>query len=238
MPPTLTVAPQRVLEPELMDDPALGVEQHHRALDGLIRINRASGTAARLAQAIETLTPPADRPLRILDVATGSGEVPLALAARAKHRGHRWQLLGSDISPTAIAYASERAAQQQHAIEFLTHNALAAPLPSDCDVVLCSLFTHHLTNDEAVLLLSRMRAAARQMVLVDDLRRSNWGLLVAYVGTRVLSRSRIVHVDGLRSVRAAFTPDELSELANQAGLTGHHISRVWPARQLMVWRRP
>jgi len=235
---SLTVAPQRVLEPELMDDPALGADQHQRALDGLIRINRMSRTAARLARAIETLTPPDNRPLRILDVATGSGEVPLALAVRAQRRGHHWQLLGSDISPTAVAYAAQRASKQQLAVDFLTHNALETPLPDDCDVIVCSLFLHHLNDEQAELLLRRMREAARQMVIVDDLRRSNWGLLVAVIGTRLLSRSRIVHIDGLRSVRAAFTPRELSTLADRAGLAGHRVTTCWPARQLLVWRHP
>lgn len=234
---SLTVASQRVLEPELMDDPALESDQHRQALDGLTRINRVSNTAARMARTINTLNHHPDQPLRILDVATGSGDLPLSLAARAQRRGWNWQLVGSDISPTAISYAQERATKQKRRVEFITHNAIETPLPDDCDVIACSLFLHHLTDDEAVTLLSRMRAAARQMVIVDDLSRSNWGLLLAVIGTRLLSRSPIVHVDGPRSVRAAFTPLELSKLADQADLDGHRVTTNWPARQLLVWRR-
>jgi hypothetical protein len=103
---------------------------------------------------------------------------------------------------------------------------------------MCSLFLHHLADDEAKDLLTRMAAAARHLLLVNDLERSTRGLLLAYLGTRLLSRSPVVHVDGLRSVRAAFTRTEVRALAERAGLNGAEVSPRWPCRYLLTWRRP
>jgi hypothetical protein len=76
------------------------------------------------------------------------------------------------------------------------------------------------------------------LVLVDDLNRSWAGLALASAATRLLTTSAVVHTDGPRSVRAAFTPSEALGLAEQAGLTGATVRRHWPCRWQLVWRRP
>jgi hypothetical protein len=122
-------------------------------------------------------------------------------------------------------------------VRFFVLDALADPLPSDYDVVTCSLFLHHLDDAEAIELLRRMAAAARRLVLVNDLVRSRTGLTLAYVATRLLTLSPVVHVDGPLSVRAAYTPPEALELARQAGMQGATIQRKWPFRFLLGWRQ-
>jgi hypothetical protein len=82
-----------------------------------------------------------------------------------------------------------------------------------------------------------MAAAARRMVLVHDLLRSRGGFILAFLGTRALSRSTIVHTDGPLSIEGAFTLDEVRKLAQQAGLTEAEVARRWPYRLLLSWRR-
>jgi hypothetical protein len=82
-----------------------------------------------------------------------------------------------------------------------------------------------------------MREAARYLVLVDDLRRCVPGYWSAVVGTRLLSRSPVVHIDGPRSVRAAFTTDELADLAQEAGMSNGTVTQHWPWRQQLLWER-
>jgi hypothetical protein len=81
-----------------------------------------------------------------------------------------------------------------------------------------------------------MAQSAGRLVLVNDLRRSVVGLLLAHVGARILSTSEVVHTDGPRSVRAAFTREEVEALAGKAGLQGAKIERRWPCRFLLTWR--
>jgi 2-polyprenyl-3-methyl-5-hydroxy-6-metoxy-1,4-benzoquinol methylase len=106
------------------------------------------------------------------------------------------------------------------------------------DVVMCSLFLHHLSEPDAVRVMAEMARVARRCVLVSDLRRCRAGLAAAFLATRIGTRSRVVRIDAVRSVRAAFTEDELSRLAETAGMRGSLVFRRWPFRMLMVWTRP
>jgi hypothetical protein len=102
---------------------------------------------------------------------------------------------------------------------------------------MCSLFLHHLDEPQAVELLRRMSESARHLVLVNDLIRGRLGYALAWLGTRLLTRSRVVHVDGPLSVEGAFTRAEALELAERAGLHGATIVRRWPCRFLLTWQR-
>jgi hypothetical protein len=106
------------------------------------------------------------------------------------------------------------------------------------DVVMCSLFLHHLQREQARALLARMSDLADRLVLVNDLVRSPVGFVLAYAGTRLLSRSWVVHTDGPRSVEGAFTMTELRVLAEEAGLRGAEVAARWPCRMLLTWSRP
>jgi 2-polyprenyl-3-methyl-5-hydroxy-6-metoxy-1,4-benzoquinol methylase len=229
---------QRQLEPEEMDDPAIATERLHGALTGLTRINFVSDSArivwspiARLARTLNV-----DR-LRVLDIATGAGDVPRALWRKARRAGLNLEIRGIDFSPRSIEFAEQRAVQTKTPVAFECRNALTDDLSTDYDVVMCSLFLHHLSNDDANKLLGRMAAAARRLVLISDLRRCRLGWGLAYIVSRVITRCDVVHIDAVRSVRAAFTMAELQQMAAHAGLADATIARCWPARMLLTWDR-
>jgi len=138
----------------------------------------------------------------------------------------------------AVDFARRQAESQRADVRFFELDALTDGLPDGYDVVVCSLFLHHLEDCQAERLLRHMAAAAKKMFLVNDLVRSLPSLLVTYVGTRVLSSSDVVHTDGPLSVRAAFTVDEVSGLVRRAQLDRAVIRRHWPFRYLLTWRRP
>ena len=231
---------ERHREDELMDEPSLDVSEHARALAGLRRVNWWSRSAAIVCPALHQLAMgcSAERPLRLLDVACGGGDVTAAIARWTRLAGLPVRVSACDISPTALDIARRRADSFDESIEFFHHDVLNQPLPAEFEVVMCSLFLHHLDEPDAVRVLRSMAAAAKRAVLVNDLTRSRSGYLLALFGTRLLSRSRIVHVDGPLSVAGAFTPQEALRLCEQAGLQGATFSRHWPQRFLLNWRRP
>jgi hypothetical protein len=100
-----------------------------------------------------------------------------------------------------------------------------------------SLFLHHLDRERAVSLLGRMAQAARRLVLVNDLRRNIGGLVLVGVASHLVTTSSVVHVDAVRSVRAAFTLGEARSLAQDAGLKGATVAARWPCRLLLSWSR-
>jgi 2-polyprenyl-3-methyl-5-hydroxy-6-metoxy-1,4-benzoquinol methylase len=229
---------RRDRQAEVMDQPGLDPLQHRAALHGLSRINLVSGSARILWPEISRIAKERDTPLRVLDVATGGGDVPLRLWKRANRAGLPIHFSGCDISPTALQLARERADHSGGDVEFFHADVLADGVPDGFDIVTCSLFLHHLEEADALELLRKMGHAAKRLVLVNDLARGRFGYLLAAVGARLLTRSRVVHVDGPRSVRAAFTPKEALELANRARLSGATVARRWPCRFLLSWERP
>jgi 2-polyprenyl-3-methyl-5-hydroxy-6-metoxy-1,4-benzoquinol methylase len=222
-----------------MDQPGLAEEAHSQALRGLARINFWTGSARILWPPLRALAREVSpAPLRVLDLATGGGDIPVRLWRRARRAGIRLAIDGCDLSPTAITFARERAARKGAAVRFFEGDVLHDDLPPGYDAVVSSLFLHHLDEEQAVDLLQRMAAAAGRLVLVNDLGRSATGYALAYLGTRLLSASAVVRTDGLWSVAGAFTPAEARLLAQRADLQGATVAKRWPFRFLLTWRRP
>lgn len=231
---------QRDRQPELMDQPGLDPHEHRSALAALARVNRLSRTAETIWPSIRRFArsrSEPDRPVHILDVACGGGDVALSLHHLARRASVPVTITGVDLSETALAIASENARRENASITYRRMDVLRDPFPTDCDVVTCSLFLHHLEEDEAIALFRRAASTAR-MILASDLDRGRPAYLVTWFGTRMLSRSRMVHVDGPLSVRAAFTPDEMIALAERAGLRDIHVRPTWPWRWLLRWQHP
>lgn len=254
---------QRHLVPEQMDDPDLDPREHQRALAGLRRINRFSGTAAQLQR--EFLRIAASRPQRhweILDVGCANGEVAFELASLLRGKLD-FTLTGWDMSPVAIASAEARRTAELRTAE-LQHasgqpSGTASGSPASClrfevrnlfdelertagepqfDVIYCTLLLHHFSDDDAVRVLAAMRQLARHAVIVDDLRRTRLGWLLAVTGCHLLSRSPVVHFDGPQSVRAAFSSQEALRMASAAGLDGASLRHHWPERFQLCWEAP
>ncbi len=213
-------------EPEIMDQPGLDPGEHGRALDALARVNLLSLTASTLAASLSRFQRDHHLPsLRVLDVASGGGDVVRALARPG------WHVAGCDISPTAVEHARRQGG------EFFVHDALNAPLPAGYDAVVCTLFLHHLGDEQVVALLRRFADSGARFLAISDLDRCRAGLWSAYLITRLITRSPVVHYDGPVSVRAAFTLDEIRRLAAKAGLDGIRLRRSWPFRWLLTWER-
>jgi 2-polyprenyl-3-methyl-5-hydroxy-6-metoxy-1,4-benzoquinol methylase len=225
---------RRCRQPEIIDRDDLAPQLRSAALRGLERINLWSGSTGIVWRPLRAL---GCSSLRILDVATGAGDVPIRLWHRARRAGLAWTIDGCDVSADAVEHARKGAAQRGAEVSFFPCDVLTEALPEQYDAVMTSLFLHHLDEDQAIELLRRMARAARRLVLVNDLHRTTTGYTLAYVGTRLLSRSPVVHADGPRSVEGAFTIAEVQQLASRAGLAGAVVARRWPCRYLLSWQK-
>ncbi|EMI28953.1 methyltransferase domain-containing protein [Rhodopirellula europaea] len=207
----------RIRSDEWMDDPGLDPDRHRQALAGLARLNRISLVSrvfyprlVRLAQQQPR------RPLRILDVASGSADLPIDWLCRAKRQGIRMEVTSLDRSETAMDFASESAKAAGVTLGTVVRDCLADGLPSGFDVVTNSLFMHHLENYQAVRLIQEMWRVSERSVLICDLDRSSVNLALVAAASRLVSRSDVVHHDATASVRAAYSRPEFSSLLRQA----------------------
>ena len=224
-------------QPEVMDQPGLDPVAHVQALQGLRRINAISRCVPGLFRHVETLAREApSAQLSVLELACGGGDTAIELAALARRRHLNVTIHACDLNPEAVRIAKRNVDRSQSDVDVFVADALDPPGSEQFDVVYCTLFVHHLDPPDVVRLLTGMAARARRLILVDDLIRSRLGYSLAWMGTRLLSRSWVVHNDGPLSVQAAFTPSEILEMASQAGLSGSVLKQTWPERYLLSWR--
>lgn len=224
--------------PEVMDSPDLDPARHRRALTALRRINRLSNAAAQLLAELEPLARATrGRPLRVLDLACGGGDVAIELEALASRQGLSVEVSACDVSVTALGHAREAAHRAGSPVRFFRWDLESEPVPPGHDVVCCTLFLHHLDEDEALALLRGMASAA-QLVIVQDLLRTRLGWWLSHLASRFLTTSSVVRVDAPLSVRAALSLSEARELAERSGLGGANLRRIWPERFSLSWRSP
>jgi 2-polyprenyl-3-methyl-5-hydroxy-6-metoxy-1,4-benzoquinol methylase len=228
----------RCMQPEVMDQADLDPALHVQALGGLRRLNVVCRSAAilwpEIAAAARRIAPVT---LQVLDVGCGGGDNAIAIARRAKRVGLAIHVVGCDISPLALGESRARAqAAKVDNVSFTELDVLHQPFPAGFHVITCSLFLHHFDQQRAVELLSKMAAAASELVLISDLRRTRLGYALAWIGSRLFTRSPVVRVDGPRSVAAAFTPGEALALARRAGLEDATITYHWPQRWRLSWK--
>ena len=220
-----------------MDSPDLAASSHERALEALARINRLSLTASRVWSEVRRRAGGTGRPFRVLDIACGGGDVAVSLKVRALRAGLDVDVSGCDVSPRAVEYARRRAAARGVDVTFFQLDAVADPIPPGYDLLCSSLFLHHLPEEDAVGFLAKL-ARSGPAVLVQDLLRTRAGYLLAWVTVRTITRSRVVRVDGMRSVESAYSWDEVEHLARRAGMEGAQLRRCWPQRFSLAWTPP
>ncbi|MDA0328649.1 MAG: methyltransferase domain-containing protein [Gemmatimonadetes bacterium] len=221
---------------ELMDDPGLDPVRHRRALRALGRVNRISFAAERVWGEVRRLHEEMQRPVRVLDIACGGADVLVHIARQARRSGVPVELSGCDISPVALAEA-RRLASGEAAVDVFELDVLREDLPSGFDLMTTSLFLHHLSREDAVALLRRMSERTERALLVQDLRRTRLGYVLAWVGLHTLTTSDVARADGLVSVRAAFTTEEVADLCREAALIRAEIAYGWPQRFTIRWER-
>ncbi len=228
----------RTRVPELMDDPALDDALHFDALQGLEKINTISNGASFVWKALHSYSDlKKGLPLKVLDLATGGGDTPIALGLIAEKSGISMQIDGCDFSIRAVEYAKMQAAKVGAKNQFFHLDALKDELPQDYDVIMCSLFMHHLDPEDVTLLLKKMATATKLSVLVNDLLRSSINMLLVKLATRMLSSSAVVHYDGPVSVKAAYTIEEMKAMALSAGLSDADVTERFPCRYLLQWNK-
>lgn len=216
---------ERRVARELMDGSDLVPEELTGSLMDLRSVNRwlgGSRTAVqRLGPMIRRVAAGRDRPVRLLDVATGSADLPLQLVAWSRNQGIRIEVVATDLHPETAAVA-RLATTPEPAIRVLQADGLRLPFANGSfDLALCSTALHHFDGPPATQVIRELNRVARAGFLVSDLRRTR----VAYAGACILAatvwrRHRLTRHDGPLSVAAAFTPKELRALASDAGLSG------------------
>ena len=171
--------------------------------------------------------------LRILDLATGSGDIPRLVAEFARAAGAQVQIDAVDFQASTIEIARQLSADFPE-IQYHCADVHHFGENQSYDIVLFSLALHHFSADEAVRLLRHCRALSRGHVLVADLRRGWFAKIGVEVLTTALFREAMTRNDARLSVARAFSFRELEDLACAAEWSDHKHRRFRFARQA-IW---
>lgn len=192
-------------------------------LRDLRRINRLFGGTRLSVEAVRRLVEArreGGKPIRLLDVGTGAGDIPLALL-RARGPWASIEVTAVDARREVLEAAARvqprLAAEPRLALALA--DGLALPFPDRTyEVGHASLVLHHLDHNEAVAFLRELARVASIGVVVNDLARSRLALAEAWLVLHAMTRNPWTLHDGVLSVRRAWTVDEAEELLGEAGL--------------------
>ena len=224
---------KRVVTPELLDTDSGTSAEVAASLGDLDRINRWFGGVAttedmvvRVASAIKSSS------LSLLEVAAGTGYVPMAARERLRQRGLNLEvtLLDRVLSHLSNSY-------RNNGNRAVTGDALALPFrDSSFDLLSCNLFAHHLAPHELVQFVNEALRVCRVAVLINDLVRHRLHMAFVYAGLP-LYRSRITRHDAPASVRQAYTLDEIKKLLAQTRAARAEIHRHYLFRMgVIAWK--
>jgi SAM-dependent methyltransferase len=220
-------------EPELMDRPQPVTSELERDLANLRKLNRWFGSYRLVRHFLSRWIRP-NESLRVLDIATGSGDIPRLVVDYARERGARLQVTAIDQQRSTLEIARRLSAGYDDSIEFVPADALTFQPAIPYDFVLCSLALHHFRESDAVRLLARCREISHRYVLVADLRRGWLATAGVYLLTQFIYREAMTRVDARLSAQRAFSFPELHTLAVRAGWLQFGHARFRFARQA-IW---
>lgn len=176
---------------------------------------------------------PEERTLRVLDIATGSADIPEELCRWASKMGRKIEITATDISPEILAVARERIknAGFEDEVCFVACDAIAAPFEDGAfDVVTCSLALHHLSLGAAHAAMREMERLASIGFIINDIYRAQGAWIMAWVLTRLTTTNHLTRHDGPASVYRAFTPAELRRMVRNSGVKARvHTHPFWRA---------
>lgn len=201
-------------------------------LRNLRQLNRHFGSYALTTHFLQRWIQP-EAELRVLDLATGSGDIPRLVIDYARKVGATVTVEAIDQQSSTLEIARDLSADYPE-IDFQQGDVLSFGEEGQYDMVLCSLALHHFDETAAARLLERCRRLSKRFVLVSDLRRGFLATVGVYLLTALIYREPMTRTDGRLSAARAFSFREFGALAECAGWRnfGHRKFRF--ARQA-IW---
>lgn len=217
---------------ELMDRPQPVSPELRRDLERLRQLNRWFGSYRLISAFMRRWIVPGAH-MRVVDLATGSGDIPRLLVDHARRIGAQIEIDAVDQQPATLEIAGSLSTDYPE-ISYHAANILEWDRAQGFDIALCSLVIHHFSDDDAVKVLRRCRDLSKRFVLVSDLRRGfllNGGV---YMLTALVFREPMTRFDARLSAERAFSFSEMHELAIQAGWKNFSHKKFRFGRQA-VW---
>lgn len=220
---------QRSGQDELMDTEPVAFGEFEACLKDLAWVNRVTGAYGPTLGFFDRLRGRCrglGRPLRVLDVGSGHGDMLRHVDRWARVHGVEVALTGIDLNPSSRR-AAMAATPVDREIHWVTADAFDYAPAAGVDVVISSLFTHHLADPQVVRFVAWMESTARVGWFVNDLHRHPVPYHVFRVASRLARLHRFVQHDGPVSIARAFVPDDWRRIVAAAGMDPADVDIRW-----------
>jgi 2-polyprenyl-3-methyl-5-hydroxy-6-metoxy-1,4-benzoquinol methylase len=217
---------------EMMDQPQPLSAELERDLERLRQLNRRFGSYRLILGFMRRWIKPSAR-MRVVDLATGSGDIPRLIADYARRIDAHLEIDALDQQRATLEVATKLSSSYPE-ISYHQGNILEWNSGQTYDIVLCTLALHHFSDEDAVSLLRRSRELSQRFVLVSDLRRGFFLQAGVYLLTELIFREPMTRFDARLSARRAFSFSEMRDLAVGAGWKNFGHERFRFARQA-IW---
>lgn len=217
---------------EMMDQPQPLSAELERDLERIRQLNRWFGSYRLILGFMRRWIKPGAR-MRVVDLATGSGDIPRLIADYARRIDAHLEIDALDQQRATLEVATKLSSSYPE-ISYHQGNILEWNSGQTYDIVLCTLALHHFSDEDAVSLLRRSRELSQRFVLVSDLRRGFFLQAGVYLLTELIFREPMTRFDARLSARRAFSFSEMRDLAVGAGWINFGHERFRFARQA-IW---
>lgn len=229
---------RRSEEKELMDDLDCNGWVLAQTLKELRTINKLLGGNKVTTSGLKLLMNSSKNDsFTLADLGCGGGDMAIHIKKWAIKNRIKLEILGVDANPNIIEFAKERAKEENLTIDFVEANVFDPEfLEKPVDIQTCTLFTHHFTSDELVVILKNLKRQTKLGFVINDLHRH----FLAYYSikwlTKIFSKSRMVKNDAPVSVLRSFQKEDWEDILKASGIVDYKITWHWAFRwQVICW---
>lgn len=242
----------RSTAPEMMDNFQMEGSLLRDALDKIAAINRLLGGNKVTLEGVGKLLKwsgqkenPDNRPVRVLDVGCGNGDMLRAMAKYALHKGVTMELIGLDANAFTVKHAESLSAGYPNisyrCADIFNELKMETELPESdfaydkqpYDIILCTLTLHHFTDEEILRLISVFDRQAGMGIVINDLQRSALAYYLFKGLCWVFNLNDMSREDGLVSILRGFKKKDLERYSAQLiakdarGLPQNRVTIRW-----------
>lgn len=230
---------QRSYTKEIMDDLEMQGEELEKTLLDLDKVNRWLGGNKITLDGVEKLLKSCcyTRPVRIIDVGCGNGNILKEVAQWGRSRGEQLELLGVDANRHAMEIARKNL-EGYPEVSFKAMDVFSKEFRAQqADIILCTLTLHHFTDEEIKELMNIFTSMAGLGIVVNDLERSRSAYYLFQLFCSAFNIREINRKDGLTSILRSFKKRDLEEYGKNLNLSRQEINRKWAFRfQWMLYK--
>lgn len=212
-------------EKEIMDGQGVSFAEYLHCMRSLEIINILTLAYCPTLKWLKPFLKQPGRNLHILDIGSGGGDMLRRIEKLARRYGQPVILTGLDLDPMAKRVA-EILTDKNSAINFISADIFDYRPDKKIDIVLCSLFTHHLDEGQIVRFLRWLDQNTQQGWFINDLHRHFLPYYFIKAATMILSRNRLIRNDAPLSVARSFQREDWQNILRKANIN-HPAEIKW-----------